>query len=296
MQRGMAKSAQSKSPAPLPAVVAEVMQASQSELTFAASIKKMPGMSIGIDVTYSSASSWSRHGVFISQISKDGLIAAWNTRSEEPNRAQPGDFVFQVNEVHGNTQQILQEMKMKADLVIHILRPKKSPDKEKAAEATAEALAVAPPLGIDVVAEAAAPFAAVSQVRREELQDTLLALDEEALVDFVYTALDRRPWLRSRVLEQQLPVQSQSEFPDVYLPKIIDGQKVLVEEKNGRWRVTPSKDYPGIAFRASKRLDDLIKKGVDRGQVVDAVDEGDGWVRCQNPNARAAAGKPKSGS
>jgi len=288
----MAKSAQSKPPAPLPAVVAEVMQASQSELTFAASIKKMPGMSIGIDVTYSSASSWSRHGVFISQISKDGLIAAWNARSEEPNRAQPGDFVFQVNEVHGNTQQILQEMKMKTDLVIHILRPKKSQDKEKAGEAAAEAPAATAQLGMDASGEAAAPPAAVGQGSRDELQDSLLALDEEALVDFIYSALDRRPWLRSRVLEQQ----PQSEFPDVYLPKIIDGQKVLVEEKNGRWRVTPSKDYPGIAFRASKRLDDLIKKGIDRGQLIEAVDEGDGWVRCQNPKAKEAAAKPKSGS
>jgi len=63
-----------------------------------------------------------------------------------------------------------------------------------------------------------------------------------------------------------------------YLPKIINGHVVLTEEQSGTWRVTQTSK---LVFRASKNLDDGMLECIERGLLVDGVDEGDGWVRCQ---------------
>merc|ERR1719215_2424845 len=61
------------------------------------------------------------------------------------------------------------------------------------------------------------------------------------------------------------------------------GDIVLVEEMSGTWRVTPAQSFEALAFRASKHLDDNMDESIRQGTLVEGVDEGDGWVRCQLP-------------
>jgi len=106
-----------------PQAVAEAMAgANEPQLTFSLLIKKAAGASLGIDVAYSSAAAWTRNGVFIARVFEDGIVSTWNARSQEPRRVRPGDFIFQVNDVHGDTIAMIQEMKVKQQLTIHILR------------------------------------------------------------------------------------------------------------------------------------------------------------------------------
>merc|ERR1712217_368837 len=101
--------------------------ASEPQLTFSLVVKKTPGASLGIDVTYSCAAVWTRNGLFVTKVFADGIVAAWNKTSEEPRRVCQGDFIFQVNEVHGDTVAMIQEMKVKKTLNIHILRRSQVP-------------------------------------------------------------------------------------------------------------------------------------------------------------------------
>merc|ERR1711972_650881 len=154
----------------------------------------------GIDVTYSSAASWTKNGVFISQVAKEGLIAACNAKNEEPYRVLPGDFIFQVNEVHGNTQKMVQEMKAKPELSIHILRRK--PASKKVDPPVAKAVAAAAPVAESTEVErpeAADPNAGLSEPV-QALLPQLLTLDDQALSGIICVTLERRPWLRSEVL------------------------------------------------------------------------------------------------
>eukprot|EP00427_Karlodinium_veneficum_P013322 CAMPEP_0169073242 /NCGR_PEP_ID=MMETSP1015-20121227/6636_1 /TAXON_ID=342587 /ORGANISM="Karlodinium micrum, Strain CCMP2283" /LENGTH=249 /DNA_ID=CAMNT_0009132477 /DNA_START=88 /DNA_END=834 /DNA_ORIENTATION=+ len=171
---------------PSPQAIADVTAgSSEQHLTFSMVIKKVPNMSLGIDVTYSSAASWTKHGVFISQVAKDGLIAACNAKNEEPYQVLPGDFIFQVNDVHGNTQKMVQEMKTKRELSIHVLRRNPS-----LAQKTGSSL---PKASTDP------EFAKLSQPV-QALLPQLLSLDEKVLSGIVHVVLERRPWLRKEVL------------------------------------------------------------------------------------------------
>lgn len=76
-----------------------------------------------------------------------------------------------------------------------------------------------------------------------------------------------------------------------YLPKGLEGEAALIEERKGKWRVAPVKDYGALAFRASKELEDKIESYVELGHLVEGVDEGNGWVRCQNPAFNAQRGE-----
>jgi len=89
---------------------------------FSLVVQKTPGATLGIDVTYSSAAKWTRNGLFVARVFEGGIVAEWNAHSEEPNIVHPGDFMFQVNGVHGETVQMVQEMKNKESLTIHLLR------------------------------------------------------------------------------------------------------------------------------------------------------------------------------
>lgn len=87
----------------------------------------------------------------------------------------------------------------------------------------------------------------------------------------------------------------------VYLPKTFCGDEVLVEEeKKGRWRAVkqnPDVNTAGLNYRATKDFDDLLAGETELawgdsfklawGEVVDGVDEGDGWVRCDIRKGRA---------
>jgi len=94
----------------------------ETQLTFSAVIEKTPGMSLGLDVAFSSAIVWMRQGIFVKTVFSGGSVAAWNAVSEEPLRVQPGDLIFQVNAIHGDMLSMIQEMKVKQRLTLHILR------------------------------------------------------------------------------------------------------------------------------------------------------------------------------
>jgi len=94
----------------------------ENQLTFSAVIDKTPGMSLGLDVAFSSAIVWMRHGIFVKTVFSGGSVAAWNEGSDEPLRVQPGDLIVQVNAIQGDTLSMIQEMKVKQRLTLHILR------------------------------------------------------------------------------------------------------------------------------------------------------------------------------
>jgi len=96
--------------------------AGETQLTFSAVIEKTPGMSLGLDVAFSSAIVWMRQGIFVKTVFSGGSVAAWNAVSEEPLRVQPGDLILQVNAIHGDMLSMIQEMKVKQRLTLHILR------------------------------------------------------------------------------------------------------------------------------------------------------------------------------
>jgi hypothetical protein len=94
----------------------------ENQLTFSAVIDKTPGMSLGLDVAFSSQIVWMRHGIFVKTVFGGGSVAAWNEGSDEPLRVQPGDLIVQVNAIQGDTLSMIQEMKVKQRLTLHILR------------------------------------------------------------------------------------------------------------------------------------------------------------------------------
>eukprot|EP00419_Tripos_fusus_P054079 CAMPEP_0172807730 /NCGR_PEP_ID=MMETSP1075-20121228/7206_1 /TAXON_ID=2916 /ORGANISM="Ceratium fusus, Strain PA161109" /LENGTH=269 /DNA_ID=CAMNT_0013646759 /DNA_START=156 /DNA_END=962 /DNA_ORIENTATION=+ len=94
----------------------------EAQLTFSVVIDKTPGMSLGIDVAFSSAIVWMRQGIFVKTVFDGGSVAAWNALNEESLQVQPGDLIFQVNAIHGDILSMIQEMKVKQRLTLHILR------------------------------------------------------------------------------------------------------------------------------------------------------------------------------
>jgi len=177
---------------PNPTAIANVTAgASEPHLTFSMVIEKVPGMTLGIDVTYSSAATWTKHGVFISQVAKDGLIAKSNAMNEEPYRVLPGDFIFQVNDVHGNTQKMVQEMKAKPTLSMHILRRNPSSAQKMAPSSAKDA-----PTDANADRSTSKLSAPV-----QALLPQLLSLDDKALSSFICVCLERRPMLLKEVLD-----------------------------------------------------------------------------------------------
>jgi len=178
-------------PAPDPQALAAAsagLKPDESLLHFCVQLKKLPGQSesLGIDVTYQSFAPWTKNGVFVSKIFADGLdgcgrVAEWNARSEEPFIARPGDYIFQVNEVYGDTFSLIQEMKSHKPLSIHLVRRPTPP----------HSIPQATP------AQASAPVVAASA---DTLLPQLRDLGDEALAGLVCVLLEQRPWLRPVVL------------------------------------------------------------------------------------------------
>mmetsp|Transcript_18489 Transcript_18489/g.37722 ORF Transcript_18489/g.37722 Transcript_18489/m.37722 type:complete len:232 (-) Transcript_18489:232-927(-) len=138
------------------------------QLHFNIVIRKAVGVGLGVDIAYSSAAAWTRNGIFIARILEDGILAAWNERSQEPHRVRPGDFIFQVNEVYSDTLSMIQEIKVKQSLTIYVMR-------------------VDAPDGLeDIALDGGQDFAAMMQplmqreIREPEGHDDLLPRHEEA--------------------------------------------------------------------------------------------------------------------
>jgi len=200
-----------------PQALAIVTGGSEGYLTFSLVIKKTDKR-LGIDVSYSNAEAWTRNGVFIARVLEDGLVATWNVRSKEPRKVRPGDFIFQVNDVHADTVSLIQELKVKQQLTIHVLR-RSAPAAvlNSAPPALAETAALptqpaAPTFGEKEDAENAltanqewsTPLGARQQklepVTAEALLPQLIKLEDEVLTGFIVVALQRRPWLTNAVL------------------------------------------------------------------------------------------------
>lgn len=219
-----------------PKALTDATAGAAEHLTFSLAIRKTNGTSLGIDVTYSSAAAWTRNGVFIARVFENGLVANWNAESREPFVVQTGDFIFQVNEVFGDTVAMIQEMKMKSDLSIFVLRrsgaaasslvppasiapaaaeqpakgavPKAKPEEEPP---KAEAAACVEAADVGDAGTARKPDPAPDpdpdpdldpprpQCSVEEMLPHLVALSDEALADLICGALERRPWLRAGV-------------------------------------------------------------------------------------------------
>eukprot|EP00429_Kryptoperidinium_foliaceum_P055947 CAMPEP_0176084924 /NCGR_PEP_ID=MMETSP0120_2-20121206/42501_1 /TAXON_ID=160619 /ORGANISM="Kryptoperidinium foliaceum, Strain CCMP 1326" /LENGTH=166 /DNA_ID=CAMNT_0017418735 /DNA_START=70 /DNA_END=566 /DNA_ORIENTATION=+ len=94
----------------------------EEQIAFSMVLEKRAGVNLGVDVTYSGAASWTRTGVFVARVFEEGLVAEWNALSQDPQRVRVGDFLFQVNDVHGDVVSMVQEMKIKQTLIIHVLR------------------------------------------------------------------------------------------------------------------------------------------------------------------------------
>mmetsp|Transcript_23336 Transcript_23336/g.43891 ORF Transcript_23336/g.43891 Transcript_23336/m.43891 type:complete len:187 (-) Transcript_23336:173-733(-) len=155
-------------------------------IRFRAVVSKKPSAVLGLDVTYRS---WSKTGVFVANVLEDGLVAAWNMKQEMPNRICAGDFISQVNDVSSDPVKMIEEMKVKTRVSIHVMRrkgaepgvPPQTPPQE-AAEQT----------------ESKRPRMSSEEV--DALQQELHALDDEALAGLTCIALERRPWLTPQVL------------------------------------------------------------------------------------------------
>mmetsp|Transcript_22637 Transcript_22637/g.63117 ORF Transcript_22637/g.63117 Transcript_22637/m.63117 type:complete len:198 (+) Transcript_22637:160-753(+) len=152
-------------------------------LVFKLAIKKSPGASFGIDVTYSSAATWRRHCLFIARVFDSGLVADWNTNSLE-NKVCPGDLIFQVNDKRGDTVAMIKEMKVKQEVDVHVVRRPMPPT---VVEACSETTASASPSGRDSQCD-------------ETLLAELIRLDDDELVSLVTAVLQSRPWLQNAVL------------------------------------------------------------------------------------------------
>ncbi|CAE8629552.1 unnamed protein product [Polarella glacialis] len=195
--------------------VIEASPGAEEPLTFSLVINKTPGSSLGIDVTYSSATSWLRNGVFIARLFEDGIVSAWNATRQPPKQVRPGDFIFQVNMVFGDTVAMIQEMKIKSQLTIHVLR--RIGNDTLQSPSTLEVVPAVPgqPNGTagDVeptgskAANGESPDRPDGVSPGEALLAELNALGDEALGGLICVALERRPWLRAAVLAPHDPLQ-----------------------------------------------------------------------------------------
>mmetsp|Transcript_40087 Transcript_40087/g.87552 ORF Transcript_40087/g.87552 Transcript_40087/m.87552 type:complete len:480 (-) Transcript_40087:86-1525(-) len=184
-----------------PQAVADVTAGTnEPQLTFSLAITRQPGTSLGIDVTYSSAAAWTRNGVFVARIFKDGLVAAWNSKSKEPRLIRPGDFIFQVNDVHGDTVNMIKEMKSEQQLTIHVLRRATTTGNPGATPDPSAPLRVGQaPAGEISSGPTRNGSPGLQRPEVESLLRQLGALGDEALAGFICVVLERRPWLRDAV-------------------------------------------------------------------------------------------------
>mmetsp|Transcript_80117 Transcript_80117/g.225138 ORF Transcript_80117/g.225138 Transcript_80117/m.225138 type:complete len:238 (-) Transcript_80117:612-1325(-) len=181
-------------PAPNPQALATVTAGTtEPHLTFSVELHKTKNVSLGIDVTYSSAASWTRNGVFVARVFEDGLVANWNAESQDPRRVCSGDFIFQVNGVHGDTVSMIQEMKVKQALNIHLLRRTAAPPGVWSAA-----------WGVQRNPTAQAPSRPREALPTvEELLQQLIALPDKALAGLILVALEKREWIRDEVFGKQ---------------------------------------------------------------------------------------------
>lgn len=100
--------------------------------------------------------------------------------------------------------------------------------------------------------------------------------NNSGLPNYLYIGVDRN--------QDGIPDALQNQTMTVYLPKVINGRTVLVQEGHDRWRTTnPDSQarFGGLSYRKSKQMEDRLEEGLGPvwGVVLDGVDEGDGWVR-----------------
>lgn len=69
-----------------------------------------------------------------------------------------------------------------------------------------------------------------------------------------------------------------------YLPIELKGERVLSQEGPSQWRLDSAsaraQGMNGIGYKKTKNLQSILGPGVQWGQIVHGVDEGDGWLRC----------------
>lgn len=83
--------------------------------------------------------------------------------------------------------------------------------------------------------------------------------------------------------------RSRADSDCLFLPLSISGEeKMKKEEEDDWWRVVTKR---GVAYRASKCLDDRTVLGPSHGERVRGIDEGDGWLRCKVPIMKTRHGK-----
>ena len=68
-----------------------------------------------------------------------------------------------------------------------------------------------------------------------------------------------------------------------FLPIVMDGVAVLIEEAKNTWRATPSiieSHAEGIVFTKSKKMEDRCSTtgSLPWGELIYGFDEGDGWL------------------
>lgn len=78
----------------------------------------------------------------------------------------------------------------------------------------------------------------------------------------------------------QAEVDRQSHPVTAYLPIMIDNTEVMVAtNEDGHWE--PTREAAGLKYRKTKNIKDEMEVEVPSGAMVKAVDEGDGWLKCQ---------------
>lgn len=161
-------------------------------LTFHVVLQKTPGSLLGVDVTYSSAASWTRHGVFIARLFDDGLIPEWN-KTEAPDderKVRKDDLIFQVNGMHSDPVSMIQELKLKQSLALHVLRR------------SMNSLVSEP--------KAASPAEKETSVYNR-LLDQLLDMDCEELAGVITVMLERYPSISAEILKNEIAAISPKE-------------------------------------------------------------------------------------
>ncbi|CAK9107181.1 unnamed protein product [Durusdinium trenchii] len=159
--------------------------ASDEGQCFTAVISRATSANLGVDVTYRS---WTGDGVFITKVFEDGLVADWNAKNEPFKHICAGDFIFQVNNVSGDTVAMIKELKFKTQLTIHV---RKRCGQE------------IPPLVPPPKAPEAVPrpeTQARSNPNLEAILSELRSIGDEELAGLICVAMERRPWLRPAVL------------------------------------------------------------------------------------------------
>eukprot|EP00928_Gymnodinium_smaydae_P069036 TRINITY_DN5239_c0_g1_i1.p1 TRINITY_DN5239_c0_g1~~TRINITY_DN5239_c0_g1_i1.p1 ORF type:complete len:430 (-),score=91.04 TRINITY_DN5239_c0_g1_i1:169-1269(-) len=99
-------------------------------MSFKVSVKKTPGTTLGIDVTYCSSESSTipyGKGIFVIGISEGGLVAEWNAKQGRKHQVRPGDYIYRVNDCFGDTASLIDRLKDQDDLSLYIVQPPTSP-------------------------------------------------------------------------------------------------------------------------------------------------------------------------